>query len=235
MSVTPTDKAQKTSAAAGLGMVVILAIIIAFGSIKGCFDQRAKDQELAGVLDEIERVEASSDAPSTKSKKWLELAYSDWDVSNAVDAKYSQNFTLNRVGQHVQAGYNVTDPLSPAIFDKAAEATCLIRVRQVNERSATFESDNFKAYQAAKYDLEAWRQYLANYDKVWDSCAYRFQFMRNRYVKRLEKEKEKSVTMRDIGATVGEASSKVGEWWDSATKSLSDAVDEFKAGYQSGK
>lgn len=235
MSVTPTDKAQKASAAAGLGMVGILAIIIAFGSIKGCIDQRAKDQELAGILAEIERVQASSDKPSTKSKKWIELAYSDWDVADAIDAKHSLNFTLNRVGQHVQAGYNVTDPLSPAIFDKAAEATCLIRVRQVNERSATFESDNFEAYQAAKRDLEAWRQYLTDYDKVWNSCAYRFQFMQNRYVKRLEKEKETSVTMRDVGATVGEASSKVGEWWDSATKPLSDAVDEFKAGYQSGR
>ncbi|MDE8762633.1 hypothetical protein PZB21_26035 [Rhizobium sp. CBK13] len=235
MSVTPTDKAQKTSAAVGLGMVVILAVIIAFVSIKGYIDQRAKDQEVAGVLAKIERVEASSDAPSTKSKKWLELAYSDWEVANAVDAKYSQNFTLNRVGRHVQAGYNVTDPLSPAIFDKAAEATCLIRVRQVNERSATFESDNFEAYQAAKYDLQAWRQYLTDYDKVWESCAYRFHFMQNRYMQRMEKEKETSLTIRDVGATVGEASSKIGEWWDSATKPLSDAVDEFKAGYQSGK
>ncbi|AMD59434.1 hypothetical protein AWN88_14270 [Agrobacterium tumefaciens] len=230
---TPSDKLQKASAAAALLLILGIIVLVIFASIKSYFDGLAKDGEMAKLMGSIEQIEASQDPPALKSKKFLEIAYSTWDVADAIDARHSQNYVLNRVGQHVQAGYNLTDPLSPTIFDKAAEATCIIRVKQVNEKAATFERDNYAAYQAAKYDLEAWRPYLADYNKVWSSCAYRFQFMQSRYEKK--QEQQKSVSMRDVGAKVGEATAEVGKWWDSATKPLSDAVDEFKSGYNSGK
>ncbi|CUW88594.1 MULTISPECIES: hypothetical protein [Rhizobium/Agrobacterium group] len=213
MSVSPTDRAQRASAAGGLLLGGFFVVLIVYGQIDGYLDRRAKQKELEGVLAQIDQIEASSDSPSLKSKKVLDLAYSNWDVVDAVNARHDPNYLLNRAGQHVQAGYQQTDPLTPSVFDKVASETCTIRVKRVDQKSPNFDTENFDGYRAAKQDFEAWRPYLADYDKAWDSCA----------------------SIRDVGATVGEASGKVGEWWDSATKPLSDAVDEFKAGYQSGK
>lgn len=233
VSSSPVDKAQKTSAAIGLGTVAILLLLVTVGSIKGWIDQRSKARELAGVLSEIERIDASNESASSKSKKVLEIAYSSWDIAAAVDGKHEQNHLLNRVAWHVQAGYQQADPLTPSVFDKAAEATCIIRVGQVSPNSPTFMSDSYTAYIAAKRDLEAWRPYLADYDEVWGVCAHRFRVMQDRHVKRMER--TKSVSMRDIGMKVGEATTEVERWWDSATKPLSDALNEFKSGYNAGK
>ncbi|MBD8663015.1 hypothetical protein IFT59_07085 [Rhizobium sp. CFBP 8752] len=231
--MTATDKAQKASAAFALLIIAGFVVLVIYGSIKSFSDARAKSAEEASVMSEIERVEASSDAPALKSRKVLELAWSSWDVVSAVDAKYSENYSLNRVGLHVQAGYNLTEPLSPPIFDKAAELTCIIRVRQLDTKSSTFIIDNDRAYRSAKNDIEVWRPYLADYGRTWGNCAYRFRVMLERHMARLEN--EKSVSVKEIGAKVGQATNEVGKWWDSATKPLSDAVDEFKSGYNSGK
>jgi hypothetical protein len=231
--MSATDKSQKVSAAVALVLIAMFVALVIFSGVKGFFDTRAKNQELAELVAEVDRIEASSESASLKSKKVIELAYSTSGAAAAIDEKHSQNYVLNRVGQHIQSGYQQADPLSPPVFDKAAEATCIIRVKQVSEKSPTFERDNYAAYQNAKNDLEAWRPYVADYNRVWNSCAYRFQFMQSRYEK--EKEQERSVSMREIGAKVGEATTEVGKWWDSATKPMSDAVDDFKAGYRTGK
>ena len=233
MSSTTSDRMQKASAALALLIIAGILVLVVFGSIKSYFDGRAKDDERARILAEIDQIESSSETAAVKSKKWLELAYSDWDVADAVDAKHFQNYVLNRVGQHVQAGHHLTDPLSAPVYEKAAVATCIIRVKQVNPSSTTFERDNYAAYENARNDLEAWRLYVADYRKTWEACAHRFRVMQDRYAKRVEK--EKGVNMRDVGAKAGEATAEVGRWWDSATKPLTDAVDEFKSGYNSGK
>ncbi|MBB4227964.1 hypothetical protein [Rhizobium mongolense] len=201
--------------------------------MRAFLDKRARSGETAQRLTEIDQIEASNDAPGLKSRKIIEIAYSDWDVAEAADAKYPGHLTLDRVGEHVQSGYQASDPLSPGVFDKAAEATCIIRVKQVSEGSPSFVDENLTAYHNARNDLEAWRPYLADYDRAWRSCAYRFQFMQARYEKKLEK--GKTVTMRDVGEKVGKASSEIGKWWSELTKPVTDAVDEFKAGYQSGQ
>lgn len=230
---TPSDKVQKASAAAALLIILGIIVLVIFGSIKAFFDGRAKDAEMAKVMNDLEQIDASQESAALKSKKYLEVAFSTWDIARAVDAEHSPNYTLNRVSQHVQSGYNLTAPLSAPIFDKAAEATCLIRVRRLDSDSPTYLNDIYDGYTSAQSDFEAWRPYLSNYDKSWGSCGNRFRVLHDRYTKRLEKEQQMS--MKEIGAKVGQATSEVGKWWDSATKPLSDAVDDFKSGYNSGK
>jgi hypothetical protein len=230
---TFVDKLHKASTAAALIIILLFVILGIFLSIKSSFDRHAKGVEMTKIIDNLSQIDASQDEPALKSKKFLEIAYSNWDLAAAVDARYSQNYVLNRVSKHVQSGYNVSEPLSPSVFDKAAMATCIVRVRQVNAESSTFLNDNYNAYLAAKNDLEAWRPYLADYEGSLKSCAYRFQVMHSKHVAALEKENKGSI--KEIGAKVGHATSEVGRWWDNATKPLTDAVDEFKAGYTSGK
>ncbi|MGO7115548.1 hypothetical protein ACCS79_03450 [Rhizobium johnstonii] len=227
------DRVQKASGAVALLIIAGIGVLVVYGAVTSYFEKRANDKQLADQLTKIERIETSNDAPASKSKRVIEIAYSDWRVAEAVDAKYPDHLTLNRVGEHVQAGYQTSEPLSPGVFDKAAEATCINRVKQVSESSPSFVDDNLTAYHNARSDLEAWRPYLADYDKVFASCRYRFQFMQARYDK--AHQPTKTVTMKDIGAKVGEASGEVGKWWRDTTKPVTDAVDEFKAGYQSGK
>lgn len=57
--------------------------------------------------------------------------------------------------------------------------------------------------------------------------------MQSRYEKKLEK--AKTVTMHDIGEKFGRASSDLNNWWKETTKPVTDAVDEFKAGYNSSR
>jgi len=229
------DRMQKASAAVALIIIAGIGVLVVYGATSSYFEGRTEKKEMVDRLAEIERIEASTAAPASKSKQIIEIAYSTWDTADAVDAKYPDHLTLNRVGEHVQQGYQQTEPLSAGVLSKAATATCLNRVRQVSESSPSFVSDNLNAYHNARNDLEAWRQYLseADYSTVGGGCRYRFQFMQARYDK--AHEPTKTVTMRDVGAKVGEATAEIGKWWDDATKPLNDAVEEFKEGYNSQK
>lgn len=229
------DRMQKVSAAVALAIIAGIGVLVVYGVTSSYVDGRTKKKQMAERLAEIERIEASAGDPASKSKAVIEIAYSTWDTAEAVDAKYPEHLTLNRVGEHVQQGYQQTAPLSPGVFTKAATATCLNRVRQVSETSPSFPTDNLDAYHNARNDLEAWRQYLsdADFNTVWGDCRYRFQFMQARYDK--AHKPTETVTLRDVGEQVGKATAEVGKWWDETTKPVTDAVDEFKAGYQSGK
>ncbi len=228
-----TGTPNLASTATGLLLIVIVGASVVSHFVKSVYDSRERSVGIERALGDIDAIELSQDPPALKNKRFLEIAYSNWDIANAVDAKHSQNYTLDRVFHHVQAGYNVTNPLDASIFIKAADATCMIRVRQVDEASANFLTDNYNAYLGAKNDLEAWRDYITEYDLTWRNCQHRFRVLQDRHIARLER--EKAVSLREVGATVGKATTEVGNWWSNATKPISDAVSDFKEGYQSGK
>ncbi|TCA08612.1 hypothetical protein [Rhizobium leguminosarum] len=229
------DKVQKASAAVALLIIGGIGVLVVYGATTGYIQARDKKTEIVDQLAQIDKIENSSASPASKGKQVIEIAYSTWDTAAAVDAKYPNHLTLNRVGEHVQQGYQQSEPLSAGVLSKAASATCMIRVRGVSESSPTFVKDNLDAFHAARSDLEAWRPYLleATFNDVWADCQYRFQIMQSRYDE--AHKPNETVTLRDIGEKFGRASSDIGKWWGETTKPVTDAVDEFEAGYNAGK
>lgn len=234
MSTTTANTTQKVARTFYLSFGAILAVFFVYGTIQGYINAKAKEKEAAKVITELEQIEASDATDASKSRKWLELVYSNPDATKAALTRRSEGYLIDRVRYHVQAGYNISEPLSAIVFEKAAEASCLAYVRQVDERSSTFNADNYNAYLMATSEFATWKPYLGNYPQMLASCAYRFQFMQRRHDDQIAKERALDEKIRDVGAAAGSASKQVGEWWKSATKPIADAANEFKAGYQSG-
>lgn len=235
MATTTGEKIQKVSTVFALSMIAAFALLFVYAAIRGYLDSRAEEEAAANTLAELKRIETSDVAPSVKSREWLKLAYSSPSTMKATLSRHSEGYLLALVNFHISEGYNQSDPLPAAIVEKAAEANCLVFVRQVDMQSPTFNTDNYYAYLKATAEIGKLKPHLANYEASLASCTHRFQVMQQRHDKRIAEENARSTAVRDVGAALGNATKEAGEWWSSTTKPIADAVDEFKAGYESGK
>ncbi len=235
MVTTTSEKTQKVTTVLVLSMIALIGLLFVYGAVRGYLDSRAEEEATAKTLADLERIEASDAAPSVKSREWLELVYSSPSTMKAALSRHSEGYLLALVNFHISEGYNRSDPLPAAIVEKAAEAKCLVFVRQVDMKSPTFNTDNYYAYLQATAEIGKLQPHLVNYEASLASCTHRFQVMQQRHEKRIAEESARSTAVRDVGAALGNATKEAGEWWSSTTKPIADAVDEFKAGYESGK
>ncbi|MBC2773684.1 hypothetical protein H6M51_12490 [Rhizobium sp. AQ_MP] len=235
MATTTGEKIQKVSTVFALSMIAAIALLFVYAAVRGYLDSRAEKEAAAKTLTDLERIEASDAPPSVKSREWLELAYSSPGAMKASLSRYSEGHLLALVNLHLSQGYNQSDPLPAAIIEKVAEAKCLVFVRQVDMKSPTFNTDNYSAYLQATAEIGKLQPHLMNYEASLASCTHRFQVMQQRHEKRIAEESARSTAVRDVGAALGNATKEAGEWWSSTTKPIANAVDEFKAGYESGK
>jgi hypothetical protein len=235
MATTTGEKIQKVSTVFALSMIAAFALLFVYAAVRGYLDNRAEEEAAAKTLADLERIEASDAPLSVKSREWLELAYSSPGTMKATLSRHSEGHLLALVNLHISEGYNQSDPLPAAIIKKAAEAKCLVFVRQVDMQSPTFSTDNYYAYLQATAEIGKMQMDLVNYETSLASCTHRFQVMQQRHDKRIAEENARSTAVRDVGAALGTATKEAGEWWSSTTKPIADAVDEFKAGYESGR
>lgn len=232
MAVDNNDAAKKARLKSVLLLMlplVALGVIVKYRYVPEAERVRlAPDRHVTAKLDAI----LSSNAPDAARRKALiEFGYTSAEFENALRKRFPDAMMVDRVSAYVQLGYHRTDPLPPLVFDKAAKDTCRLRYNKLRQSSPTFDNDVYHSYNAARIDLEAWRDYVDDFDVVVNDCASNFRFLVEQRKKKLDGE----LTMKNVGSKVGEASAQIGHWWDSATKPLSDAVSDFRSGYESGR
>ncbi|MCJ9674324.1 MULTISPECIES: hypothetical protein [unclassified Neorhizobium] len=182
------------------------------------------------VLARLDAAEKSSATPAQKSKQIIDAAFMDWGALDIVNERYPDHPIRQRAIEHVALGYQAIDPVGSLPFERLADIDCAGRVNRVTKKSGGYTRDDVIAgWAVARRDLETWTPNVANAREVSSACEHRFALI----LKRIEP--KETTTVKDVGAVAGKVVGEVGSWWDSATKPLSDAVDEFKAGYSSGK
>ncbi|NKL57131.1 hypothetical protein [Rhizobium leguminosarum] len=218
------DKARKIAAAIALLIIAFFIVVLVLGIIA---NRRAEIAQKDKVLAQLNAIEASADSQALKSKRVIDLAFDGWDNLEVIEANSPGASLGDRALQHISMGYQATDPVGSQVFERLANRDCAGRINGVTTMSGYTEQDVINGWQLAKDDLRTWLPYISNPQQVSNSCEDQFESVLKRT------SESKGISMKDLGEAAGKGANDVRDWWNEATKPISDAVKNFKDGYNS--